>query len=109
MRSLHRAPHGIGSLRDESTGQRRAPTILKSAFQVVSLLQRGLVEKGPVAGPNLVQVKPYDYATPAAFSAARTRTGVNGGVRIRTPVASKNALAIAAGGPTTPSSPKPAV
>src|SRR5581483_892674 len=35
------------------------------------------------------------YETPAALSAARTRAGVIGASRIRTPVASKNAFAIA--------------
>ena len=67
-------------------------------------------EKGPVAGPNLVQIKPVPlYATPAAFSAARTRAGVNGAVRIRTPVASKNAFAIAAAAATVTGSPTPRV
>ena len=48
------------------------------------------------------------YLTFAAFSAARTRAGVNGAVRIRTPVASKNAFATAAAAATATGSPTPA-
>src|SRR5262245_43558393 len=67
------------------------------------------LEKGPVAGPNLhASLSLECYFMPAALSAARTRAGVNGAVRMRTPVASKNALAMAAGVATTPSSPMPA-
>ena len=59
-------------------------------------------EKGPVAGPfRWDDGTGPGYALPASFSAARTKAGVNGAVRIRTPVASKNALAIAAGTATT--------
>src|SRR5580765_4453974 len=47
-------------------------------------------------------------ATPAAFRAARTRAGVIGAVRIRTPVASKKAFATAAGAATVTGSPTPA-
>src|SRR5436190_14278262 len=52
-------------------------------------------EKGPAAGPlPLMQWDSYAYATPA-LSAARTRAGVIGASRMRTPVASKKAFAIA--------------
>ena len=44
------------------------------------------------AGPTAVSAQ----AVPAAFSVARTRAGVIGALRILTPVASKNAFAIAA-------------
>jgi len=62
---------------------------------------------GPRAEPELLDER--DYATPAAFNAARTRAGVSGAVRIRTPVASKNAFATAAAGETATGSPTPAV
>src|SRR5262249_11781182 len=62
--------------------------------------------EGPLPG-SLSQVKPVGYATPAAFSVARTRAGVSGAVRIRTPVASKKAFAIAAGIESLTGSPIP--
>ena len=47
------------------------------------------------------------YATPAAFSVARTRAGVIGASWRRTPVASKNAFAIAAATGAVGGSPEP--
>src|SRR5581483_12084880 len=47
--------------------------------------------------------------TPAALSVARTRTGLNGASRRRTPVASKNAFATAGPGGTCDGSPEPVV
>ena len=47
------------------------------------------------------------YVSAAALSTARTRAGVIGTWRIRTPVASKNAFAIAAGVGTAGGSPAP--
>jgi hypothetical protein len=64
------------------------------------------VPKVGVGGPSGPPTNPKPYA-PAAVSAARTRPAVIGTCRIRTPVASKNALAIAAGVPGTSGSPAP--
>src|SRR5262245_46656105 len=47
------------------------------------------------------------YAAPAALSVARTRAGVIGASRMRSPVASKNALAMAAPVGTSVGSPEP--
>src|SRR5262245_43057388 len=47
------------------------------------------------------------YVTPAALSVARVRAGVIGASRMRTPVASKNAFAIAAGTAAIAASPAP--
>src|SRR4051812_50217732 len=66
------------------------------------------VDGGPVAGPSVHCAFRSGYFMPAAASAARTRGGVSGIVRSRTPVASKIAFPTAAAGGWFGGSPAPA-
>ena len=65
---------------------------------------------GPSPGPiPSVAERAFGVYLPAAFSTARTRAGVIGASRMRTPVASKNAFATAAGTGDSAGSPEPVV
>ena len=69
---------------------------------------RGLLSEPPLHTAG-VSVAAGSAHFPAALSTARTRAGVIGASRMRTPVASKNALATAAGTGDSAGSPEPVV